>query len=385
MLVIVGLVVLLYGLVPVAGALIKRYKWFKFRHRFKGFRLHPIIDNQTYWKMEANGEKTDIFRFIGELESVTDQQALWVRNAGLLVPVFLKTAETYLLPMQSSGGNSDPGDEAPEKINWERVATLSEGTKVFVGGRLSYQEGRWGFVSSKESPLMVIFYDGPDHSLATKTVWAGRHGGEYFNPITPYSLVLGASCLLFIAAFFLDRPAFRPTVIVSIVAIFLPLFPLVPPGLLFTVVYRHLTWRSRTLRAYSDLAKLPLCYFASKNNDIQLRGKRILPDGETYGFVRSAKLPLEAYDGKIPLLIPEITQPSGGNWYIFGAVLPSDLLPFQPQDPFATFGILPGNPKKLAHRCTTKAYAMETIAWIVLLAGIALNVFFLQMILSLLL
>ena len=381
---IIGLVVLWYGLVPVAGALIKRYKWFKFRNRFNGFRLHPIIDNRAYWQMESDGGNADIFRLIGELESVTDRQVLWVRSEGMIIPVFLKNAETYLLPMQGGEGNSDPGEEALEKISWEKVSLLTEGAKVFVGGRLSYQEGRWGFVSTKESPLMVIFYDGSDHSLATKAVWAGRHRGEYLNLVTPYSLIIGALCLLFIAAFFLQRPAFRPTVIVSIVAIFMPLFPLVPPGLLFTMVYRHLTWRSRILRAYGDLAKLPLCYFASKNDDSPLRGKRVLPDGETYGFVCSSELPPEVHEGKIPLLIPEITELNDDNWYIFGTVLPSELLPFRPKDPFATFGVLPGNPREFTRRCTIKAYALETVAWLVLLAGIALNVFFLRLVLSLL-
>ena len=383
---IFGIVVLWYGLVPVAGALLKRYTWFKFRNRFNGFRTHPIMDNQTYWQMDANEGDTRVFRFFGELESVTDRQALWVRGGELLVPVFLKNAETYLLPMQRNEGIpeiSDPGEEAPEKIRWERISSLAEGAKVFIGGQLSFQEGRWVFVSTKENPLMVIFYDGPEHSLATNAIWAGRHRGEYFNLVTPYALIIGALCLLFVAAFFLPRPAFRPTVIVSIVAIFTPLFPLVPPGLLFTVLYRRLTWKSRVLRAYSDLAKLPLHYFALLDGNTLLHGKRVLPDGETYGFVCSAQLPSEVHEGKIPMLIPEITEINRNSWYIFGAVRPSELLPSRPKDPFATFGVLPGNPTKFAQRCTAKAYALETFAWVVLLTGIALNVFFLRMVLSL--
>ena len=384
MLVIIGIVLLCYGLVPVAGALLKRYTWFKFRNRFNGFRLHPIMDNQAYWQMEASEGDTRVFRFIGELESITDGQALWVRGGDLLVPVSLKNAETYLLPMQRNENapeTSDPGEEAPEKIRWERVASLADGAKVFVGGQLSFQEGRWGFVSTKENPLMVIFYDGPEHSLATNAIWAGRHRGEYFNPVTPYALIVGALCLLFVAATFLPRPAFRPTVIVSVVAIFMPLFPLVPPGLLFTVLYRRLTWRSRILRAYGDLAKLPMQYFAPTDGKSPPHGKRVLPDGETYGFVCSAKLPPEVQEGKIPMLIPEVTELYRDSWYIFGTVRPSELLPFRPKDPFVTFGALPGNPAKFARRCTAKAYALETFAWLILLAGIALNVFFLRLIL----
>ena len=387
------MVILWYGLVPMVGALIKRYQWFKFRNRFNGFRLHPIMDSRVYWQQgkgtgtgeddtrESPNGNAQIFRFIGEFESITDRQVLWVRGENLLVPISLKNAETYLLPIQNDENTSEisePGEGAPEKIRWDRISSLTEGTKVFVGGSLTCQDGRWSFVSTKETPLMVIFYDGPDHSLATKTTWAGRHRGEYFNSITPYSLITGAVCLLFIAALFLPRPAFLLTVIVALVAVFIPLFPLMPPGLLFTVVYRRLAWRSRIFRTYSDLAKLPLGYFNGENDNTPLRGKRTLPDGELYGFVYSAKLPSEVQDGKIPLLIPEITElKRDDNWYIFGAVRPSELLPFRPKDPFATFGVLPGNPKEFAHRCTVKAYVLETVAWIMLLAGIALNVFFL--------
>jgi len=383
----------------MVGALVKRYQWFKFRNCFNGFRMHPIMDNQAYWQQ---GNKTDeesdarenpsgnsrVFRFTGEFESITDKQVLWVRGENLIVPVSLKNAETYFLPIQNEENSteiSDPGEEAPEKIRWDRISSFAEGTKVFVGGSLSCQEGRWSFVSTKESPLMVIFYDGPDHSLAIKTTWAGRHRGEYFNLITPYSLITGAVCLLFIAALFLPRPAFLLTVIVSLVAVFIPLLPLMPPGLLFTVIYRHLAWKSRILRTYSDLAKLPLGYFDHKNDNSPLRGKRTLPNGEIYGFVYSAKLPSEVQDGKIPLLIPDITGLGrGDNWYVFGAVRPSELLPFRPKDPFATFGVLPGNPRKFAHRCTVKAYVLEAVAWVMLFSGIALNIFFLMTVLLLL-
>jgi len=396
LLVIIGLALLWYGLAPTAGALFKRYKWFKFRGRVNELRLRPIMDNRAYWRQETSNEADPcVFRFIGDFEAVTDDQILWVRSADLLVPVFLKNAETYLLPMQRGEGApeaSDPGEEAPEKIRPERISAIADGARVFVGGRLTQRDGRWGFVSAKESPLTVIFYDGPDHSLATKAIWAGRQQGEYFNPVTPYALIIGAVCLLSIAAFYLPRPAFRPAVIMSIIATFLPLFPLVPPGLLFTVAYRRLTRKSRILRAYSDLAKLPLRHFAEENaatayGDLAapLSGKRVLPDGQPYGFVRSARLPPEAQEGKIPVLIPEITElKAGENWYTFGAIRPSELLPFRPRDPFATFGVLPGNPRELSRRFTAKAYALEAVAWLMLMSGIALNLFFLGMILPVL-
>ena len=380
------MVILWYGLAPMVGALVKRYKWHLFRKRFDELRLNPILDYSQY----SQRKEDDIFRFTGGFESITDGQILWVRSEDLTIPVFLQDAETYLLPMQK--GDSipevfDPDDEAPEKIRWERVSTLTGGARVFAGGLLSCRNGRWSFVSTKENPLMVIFYDGPDSSLTTRAIRAGRRRGEYWNVITPYALAIGALCQILMAVVFLSRPAFRLTVIVSLIALFVPLYPLIPPGLLFTVLYRRLAWRSRVLRSYRDLARLPLRYLALKGNNY--RQSSLLPNGELYGFVRVAELPAQARDGSIPLLLPELSKAGEGGLWIFGALQPdkdpgSGDLPTQPKDSFATFGILPGSPETLARRCEIAAYALELFAWIILLAGIGLNIFFLRMILVLL-
>jgi hypothetical protein len=295
--------------------------------------------------------------------------------------------------MQKSDGIPevfDPGDEAPERIRWERVSALTEGAKVFVGGLLVCRDGQRSFVSSKENPLLVIFYDGPDHSLATRTIRAGRHRGEYWNAITPYALVIGALCQILMAVAFLSRPAFRLTVVVSLIALFVPVYPLIPPGLLFTVVYRQLAWRSRILRAYRDLARLPLRYLALPKDKFSLKENCLLPNGEQYGFIRCAELPPQAQEGKIPLLLPEFVKAVGNRashdnlWYIFGALRSDEEMPVQPKDSFATFGILPGRPEIIARRCEITAYALELVAWLVLLAGIGLNIFFLRMVLVLL-
>jgi hypothetical protein len=379
------MVILWYGLVPMAGALVKRYKWYIFRKRFDELRLSPMLDYGRYSRQEGDGGGGHagghaVFRFVGGFESVTDGQTLWIRGDDLTVPVSLQNAETYLLPMQKGDDIPeilDPGDEAPEKIRWERVSALTEGAMVYVGGLLIYRDGRWSFASTKETPLLVIFYDGPGHSLTTRAIRAGRHRGEYWNAITPYSLVIGALCQIITAVLFLSRPAFRLTVIVSLTALFVPLYPMIPPGLLFTVIYRRLAWRSRILRSYRDLARLPLRYLPPA-------GDGTLPNGERYGFTTSAELPPQAQEGKIPLLLPELTKTKESDlWYIFGALRPGEELPVQPQDSFATFGILPGKPETIAKRCGIAAYTLEVIAWLILFAGIGLNIFFLSMVLVL--
>lgn len=377
---IIVLVIFWYGLVPVGGALVSRYKWWLFRRRFDELRLRPLLDYRIYRQISGEG---GIFRFIGGFESVTDGRTLWIQGENLTIPVSLANARTWLLPMREGEGMPeafDPGEEEPQRIRWDRLSTLTEGAKVFVGGSLRFQDKRWYFVSTRETPLMVIFYDCPDSALTALTIQTGRSRHEYWNAVTPYALVAGALCQIMFAASFLPRPAFRLTVISALSALFAPLSALIPPGLLFTVLYRRLAWHARILRAHRDLARLPLRYLPRHKTD----GKETcrLPDGEIYGCVRRDTLPDEVQEGKLPFLLPEYSQKNvGAEWHIFGALRPGEDIPSRPEDPFATFGILPGKPDALARRYAAIAYTLEAAAWLALLAGIGLNIFFIRMIL----
>jgi hypothetical protein len=373
--VIIAIVVFWYGIVPIAGAFAGRHTWRVFRRRLDELRQRPILDYGICRSTEG-GE----FRFTGGFESVTDSHTLWIRGSALTIPVSLAGAQTWLLPMQEGGfpETFDPGQEAPERIRWNRISSLAEGAKVFVGGTLALRDNRLTFVSTRENPLLVIFYDGPDNSLTTRAIRAGRHRNEYWNVLTPYALVMGALCEILVALNFLSRPAFRLTVITSLIAIFTPLFPLIPPGVLFTVIYRRLWWRARVFRAYRDLVRLPLRYLPGGE------GICLLPGGERYGSCRTETLTEEMRE-QIPLLIPEEEKRKNDLWHIYGAIDGAEdtgdsNLPHEPEDPFATFTALPGNPGVLARRYNLTAYVLETISWIILLAGIGLNVFFVGMI-----
>jgi hypothetical protein len=383
------MVLMWYGIVPIAGALYSRYKWRRFRLDFDRFRLRPLLNYGLCRRLDTGRSRAGTFRFIGGFESITDGHTLWIQGKELTIPVSLDGARTWLLPMQfgmdSHAGDGipedfDPGEEAPERVRWNRIATLTEGARVFVGGELSFQDERWCFVSTRETPLMVIFYDCPDRVLTPRIIRAGRLRNEYWNTATPYSLIAGALCQLCIAYSFLNRPAFRLTVIVSLIALFIPAFPFFPPGLLFTVLYRRLAWRARIFRAYRDLAALPLRYLAPGRESCRL------PDGEIYGFRRFEHLPAPAGAKKIPLLIPEYTkEDNAAQWFVYG-ILDSDTaaLPAEPADPFATFGAFPEKPEKLSCHYAITAYILEAAAWIALLAGIGLNIFFVRLIFVLL-
>jgi hypothetical protein len=407
--VILALAVFWYGVVPVIGAFFTRRAWRHFRRRFDELRLKPLLDYAAY-RNGGGGE----YRFIGGFESVTDGSTLWIKGAELTVPVALGGAQTYVLPMSLESGegrpglfpdgkgvsgisfggrtiheNFDPGKETPRRVKWEQLTSLTEGAKVFIGGSLVFMHDRLGFASTRGNPLMMIFYDGPDRSLVIQAIRAGRQGNEYWNSLTPYALALGAFSQLSVILFYIQRPVFQLTVIAAFAAMFIPLFPLIPPGLVFAVFYRRLWWRGRVYRAYRDMVRLPLRYFSGP----ELRG--VLPGGEEYAGLNYQTLPeklrVKIENGEIPLLIPESETGKNANWYIFGVPgraetekteetknttgKAEETLPMLPRDIFAPYVAIPGNPEKIAALFNRKAYILEIVSWALLLAGIVLNAF----------
>ncbi|MDR0690296.1 MAG: hypothetical protein LBG08_08560 [Spirochaetaceae bacterium] len=383
-----------YGIIPAAGAFLNRRSWRNFRQRFNELRLKPFLDYSAY---QTTTEAGGLFRFIGGFES-TDGHTLWIRSTKLTVPVAIMGAQTYLLPMPKGEIVPDvlyPDEEAPERIRWDRVSTLTEGARVFVGGLLKPLDNRMTFVSTKENPLLVIFYDGPDRSLTNGVIRAGQYKNQYWNRLTPYGLILGAFSLIIMAFSFLSRPAFRLTAISALIALFIPLYPLLPPGMIFTFLYRRLGRQAGICRFCRELIRLPLFYFSPERETPARRGRGDppptggnkpssqtirLPNGEPYGCVSRGSLP--AANGAIPLIIPGERPRKGGDWYVFGSLGEDpEELPREPQDLFAPWGAIPGKPEILAREYNVKARLLEIASWLMLFAGLAVNVFFIGMVL----
>jgi hypothetical protein len=372
-----------YALIPAVGALINRRSWHKFRQRFNDLRLKPFLDYAAY---QTLGEDGGLFRFIGGFES-TDGHTLWIRSEKLTVPVAIARAQTYILPILKG---SDPleflgdDDEAPERIRWNRVSALTEGSRVFIGGRLRPLENRMTFVSTREDPLMVIFYDCPERFLPGYVVRSAQYQNEYWNHLTPYGLILGAFSLLILGLSFLPRPAYRLTVIPVLIALFSPVYPMLPPGMLFTMLARRLWRQVRIFHSYLNLLRLPLVYFSPLGDPLRGKERAVLPNGETYGFIRRDALPT-AED--IPLLLPPSLSRErarkGEGWYLFGALDSQDpspgeppALPGKPRDPFAPQGAIPGNPDALARSFMIRAHLLSISAWLVLITGLGINILF---------
>jgi hypothetical protein len=331
----------------------------------------------------SSGEGKE-FRFSGGFESLTEDNILWIRGGELTIPVDLRGARIYVLPDTDAEGipaDFDPGEESPEQIRPDRISALTGGVKVFAGGSLCLRDGRRIFVSTAARPLMVIFYEGQDRSLTVRTIRAGRHRNEFFNFITPYSFIAGAFSQIIMAVPLYSRPVYRLTLISALIALFTPLLPWLPPGIFLTIAYRRLWWRARVFRAYRDLVRLPRAYIGGEK-----QGR--LPGGEPYIEKQYDVLPAAFYEQGIPFIIPAGEKRLGDQWHLFGVLAGEDgknpeAFPGEPGDPFAVYGAFPGEIETLARRYNRKAYVMEVISWLLLLAGIGANVFFIIAILSL--
>jgi hypothetical protein len=227
---------------------------------------------------------------------------------------------------------------------------------------------------------MLIFYDCPDDALTEIIIRAGRNRNEYMNGATPISLFMGALALVSIAAYFLDRPAFRLTVISALIALVTPALPWFPPGLIFTLLYRRLSWNALNFRAYRDLIRLPTRHLPPE------RKSALLCTGEKYGYVEYGSLPPGAgeKEGGMPILPPvALKKGRKGRWRAYGILGEEGGPPGKSKDPFVSYCALPGCPQALSRRYAVLAYAMEALAWTAVLSGILLNIVFIFMILSL--
>jgi hypothetical protein len=265
LLLIILIVLVFYALIPLSGAFFARYKWRQFRNYFNKLRLCTLLDYRQYRQLD---NKESVFHFSGEIESITDGITLWVRGDDMLIPVSLENAKCYLLHVQQ-GEETNP----PMQIRTNTVCTLTEGAKVFVGGVIKMQNNRLSFCSTKNDPLLVIFYNSaeinkthPDqlNDLPSRVISSSRTQNDYWNNFTPISIIIGALSLIYFASSLLGRPAFSLTVICAIVAVFIPILPLFPPGLIFTTLFRRIISRIRKLRANRDLLNFGLFPYSTQ-------------------------------------------------------------------------------------------------------------------------
>jgi hypothetical protein len=270
-----------YFFIPGLGAFFVRSRWRKFRRSLVEALEYPEI---SYKDLHAKNETSPLsgrYHFLGVLEAIQEDDVIWLRSSEVALSADMRGQKVFLLPSQTVSGALSPpeaaeeaspedgpepvlSDETPQVVAWEKVRSLPEGIQVLLAGTLHISDRKGRFRSGKKDELLVLFYDGDNASLLRRAVWHGRQRNEYWNPFTGVSLGAGILMGMILSYFFLSAPMNRFPAILAIIMSLAPLMPVLPPGMIFFVLYRKLWRRGRFLRAERDILKLPPRSFGQK-------------------------------------------------------------------------------------------------------------------------
>jgi hypothetical protein len=390
LLLLAGVVLVFYGLIPGLGAIHVRNQWRRFRETVRGsVSLPPLRYRDVHGATEGAAGR---FRFLGYLEAL-QEDTVWIRSSELSVSAHLKEGDIYLLPEIQGGGRPEEemlSQEPPKRIPWKGISTLPEGTKVLVFGRLERSGGLPVFTGTREDPVTMIIYEGEERSILKGSIWTGRHKNELLNQFTFPSVAAGSFALFFLAYILFRNPLSRFSVLLAGTVSLFPVVLFLPPGVAFLFLYRYFWKRGRILRAERDLFQLPLIPFGARRP----RGgeRTTLAGGEPYAVETEDTL-----DGVIHrcregyrIRTGRMVEPPTDDFYIFG--VPEEIDPsgkksavpdfHSPRDPLVEYLVVPGNPYDLSLLCRKQARRYELVAGGSLLAGLLVNGFLVFVILG---
>ncbi len=256
---LIGLIsVLCYLVIPGIGAVVIRRNRRAFRRRVvQAAGLEPLSAHVS-GRIGVPIERLGVFRFAGSLEAIQGQDTVWLRSPALSVAVRMDGERVHMVPSEGEVTQDGPNAAgAPEypllALRWRKLHAIAEGTGFCVAGPAYHEHGKLVFKGEAAEPLLVLVYDGDPDSVFERALWYGRRRNEYWNPLTPPSLVLGAVLLGWVAYGLLNSPFHRGFAVFGITLAALPVLPLLPPGVLFLLLYHKLWKRGRRKRAERDL------------------------------------------------------------------------------------------------------------------------------------
>jgi len=360
-----------YALLPGVGAFFVRHKWRSFRKSL----MQAVSSEILQYSNENPGDENNIFSYMGSLEALEGKSVMWLKNNQLTVSADLSGSHIYILP-QLITMNSLP-QETPAYIPWSHISSFEEGFRVFLFGTLKTQGGFRQFLSSGKQSLLAVLSHCRDHDFYKLAIWSGRQRNEYWNALTPWSLVTGILSLLilFFVYYFSGNMRYA---LFALTGAFLPVLPLLPPGLFFFLYYRKFWLAARKLRAERDLIKLYYEYYINKGLTIPeslslpeaLMGKSVLINSGMAGFSQ-----INVID--VPVLSTSLKTAEAGDIYYIG-ILQSD----KESGKFAIKGdqaycfessAFPGHPAVLAAEASVKAKHLEIVSALMFFAGLIIN------------
>lgn len=236
-----------YVAIPGTGAFVVRRRWRRFREAL--LATHGAKTLRYGISPEQSG--AGLYRFFGRLEAIQADHTIWVGDHALSVMVSLDRVPVYVMPRTNAEGEGAV-EESPRVLYWKELSALVEGTDVFVGGTIVDDQGSVRFHGGPDGAPLVIIFDGPPEALFSRAMWAGRQRNEYWNHLTPISLIGGfVAELLWAVSLSGDS---RLQTLIALVMALIPILPLFPPGVVGFYWYRRLWRRARRIRAHRDLS-----------------------------------------------------------------------------------------------------------------------------------
>lgn len=246
----VAIAVGFYLVVPGLGAVLVRARWRRFRSAVEHAANLPVLDYELTHRAEDTNVEATLW---GRLEAVQGESGIWVGDGNISLLVDLEHIPLYLIPHGPSATSRLP-DETPRVLYWSELSALVEGTPMMVSGTVTVRYGSLVMVGARDRPPLVIIHDCNAAEVIGRALWTGRQRNEYWNHITPISLVAGslASMLWALSAMSFSRLQ----AVFAFVAALVPILPLFPPGVLGFYWYRRLWRDARRIRAQRDVERV---------------------------------------------------------------------------------------------------------------------------------
>jgi uncharacterized integral membrane protein len=251
-----------YAVIPILGAFVVRAQWRSIRHSLHNSLFLPTeLCNLT----DQDGPKGSCC-LLGELEALEGNDVIWVRTQDhRSITVEMRNSSVYFMPSVNVKEKLYPHllpvplpAASLDKVSWDDVFSLSEGTKMYICGELLFQNGRNCIQSGKDNPLIVLIYNENPEFLVQRAVWCGRQSNEFWNFLTPWSVLSGILLLLILSVYLIQNSANYILQFFSISMAVLPALLFLPPGVFLFQLYKRFWDKARRYRAERDLMKLPI-------------------------------------------------------------------------------------------------------------------------------
>jgi hypothetical protein len=355
-----------YLIFPFLGALSTRKRWRTFRRRIIASSYVTVYPEKPRGPGGAADPDDGVYRFFGELEALEDRDTIWLSDGSHRVRVDLSDIRIFVLPAHNLEDRDPMADNSPTVTRWKNLGSLPEGTEFFVFGRLDAGTLVPAFRDADDCPLLVVIHDMPREMFLSRAIRTGRQRNEFWNSISPYSLLSGVMVQLLLILSLLQRDANSTLLFIMVPLALLPGIILAPPGVFLYFLYRNAWRRGRKYREERDLLRLPFRY---RDN--------ILPDGGRYLPQNSEGLPADFLDdGDLRFRHVMAEDPSETEIWSYHA--------HGSDDPFAEQVYIKGDPARLAEISQHRAVLLEYRSLFFFALGVGVNVLIIEFLMLLL-